>query len=101
MQKRIEFLELTTSDQKELIEKRESQIELQKIQEKILIEQLKTKERELIKLEVDLKESETKLAKESKLSFQLIQDLQVLKPKLKELEKQKIVLEESIDTLKI
>ena len=74
MQKRIEFLELTTSDQKELIEKRESQ----KIQEKILIEQLKTKERELIKLEVDLKESETKLAKESKLSFQLIQDLQVL-----------------------
>ena len=78
MQKRIEFLELTTSDQKELIEKRESQIELQKIQEKILIEQLKTKERELIKLEVDLKESETKLAKESKLSFQLIQDLQVL-----------------------
>ena len=82
MQKRIEFLELTTSDQKELIEKRESQIELQKIQEKILIEQLKTKERELIKLEVDLKESDTKLAKESKLSFQLIQDLQVLKPKL-------------------
>ena len=59
------------------------------------------KEKEMRKLEYDIKEIETKLVKEQKLGFGLIQDLQALKPKLKELEKDNLALKQERDTLKV